>query len=168
MADSRPGLAGGPTPYTFVEAMGPVRRSLNLRRLPAIVQQALAMVWSAARWDVVAVLMLQLASAAATVVQLLVARALLARLTSGTPSIEMGELFPHLLAVAGATALVGVANALASHMQRWMTERVSWYTVLRIGQVSTSVDLATFETASFHDQLQRARTSGMTRPTQMV
>mgnify|MGYP003290331495 CR=1 FL=1 len=74
-----------------------------------------------------------------------------------------------LLAIIGTiTLLIGAIGALAAHQQRLLTELVACDSFDRIIDVASRVELASFEDPVFYDQLMRARTSGSTKPVEIV
>jgi ATP-binding cassette subfamily B protein len=81
---------------------------------------------------------------------------------------DSSTLLPAFLALVGVTATLGAINAVLQQQQRLLSELVSRHTLDEIIDVSTKVPYASFETPVFHDQLARARTSGVYRPIEMV
>ena len=149
--------------------MQPDRRSGRLRRLPRLTLAALGLVRRAAPRAMAATIALQVLAAASLGAQLVLGRHILGALID----IERGHgaltpLIPELsllIAAILATALIG---ALTNNYQRLLSEHVTRLTFDEIIDVSTQVDYPAFEDPVFHDQLERARSSGVYRPYQMV
>ena len=156
-----------PQPFTYLDLTARDRQSA-MRRLPAITKSALALVWKSARGNAVAAVLLQLVAGAGIAVQLLVGRKVLEELVAGRGEDNIAGLLPYFGALVGITVLVGALMALAAHQQRLVTELVGRHAFDRIMDVSSAVELDAYETNAFHDKLERARTSGLFRPIEMV
>ncbi len=63
---------------------------------------------------------------------------------------------------------MGLIAAALEHQSRLLSEKVSNHVLDEIIRVSNQVELDSFENPEFYDQLQRARSTGMFRPIQMV
>ena len=154
--------------FTF-EAMTESARTGGWKRVPALTLAALAMVWRAAPRQLVTTTLLQIVAAAALMAQLLVGRELVQRIIAvRTEDGGVGELVPEFALLVLATTVAGLVAALIDHQRRLLTELVARYAFAEIIETATSVSLASFEDPSFHDQLQRAKTSGLQRPVVMV
>jgi ATP-binding cassette subfamily B protein len=155
-------------PFT-IKDLTPEGRVGAWRRVPSVSGSAVRLVWAAAPRQLLTTFALQLAAAAAIGVQLLIGRYVLSELIILRGSGEgIGSLGFEFGLLVGATVLIGALSALNAHQQRLMVELVGRHAFDRIVDVSSQVDLDAFETPSFYDQLQRARTSGMYRPIEMV
>ena len=155
-------------PLTVFDLKRPTDRLRSWRRIPEITLAALGLVWRAGRRQLLAVLLLQVAAAATIAVQLLVGRRVLQELMAAGVGQGLGALAPELGLLIGATILIGVVGALMAHQQRFLVELVARDTFERIIDVASGVELASFEDPDFYDQLARARTSGMTKPVEIV
>jgi ATP-binding cassette subfamily B protein len=127
------------------------------------------MVWHAGRRHFVISTLLQVVAGAALALQLLIGREMLGALvggSDGTPDVV--SVLPEFAALVGVTLVLGLMNAIAAYHQRMLVERVGAHTFDRILDIATDVEFQSFEDPVFHDQLQRARTSGLQRPIQMV
>ena len=139
------------------------------RRIPALTRAAVGLVWRAAPLQLIATTVLQVVAAATIGLQLLVGRDLVRELVAARESGgELAGVLPQFGLLMGAMVLSGVVLALISHFQRLLSELVARYTLAQIMEVSTSVGLQSFEDPVFHDQLERARTSGLQRPIEIV
>lgn len=151
---------------TFEEALSaPTNR--RLRDLPGLVRQALAVVWEAARPELLITATLQAVSSIVLAAQILISKGLLERLLDGGDH-GYGPAVPYIIALAAAIGIVGVANAARAEVQYTLNELVSRFTMGRVIEVSTAVDLMAFETPAFHDRQQRALINATARPLQMT
>lgn len=149
----------------------PADRLSHWRKIPALTAEAVRLVWRAGRRSFAFVLALQAAAAAGLALQLLVGRAVLQRLMALDAAEAAGggnALLVGLGILVGVSVLMGVIGAFAAHQQRHLVERVGVHAFDRILDVSTTVDIESFEDPEFFDQLQRARTSGLSKPIDMV
>lgn len=141
----------------------------QVRRIPELTVEALRVVWRAGHRNFLVVVVLQVAAAGAVAAQLLVGREVLQDLmTVGEGAGDAGPLIPGLALLIGVTVFLGAIGALVAYQQRFLTEKVAVHAFDRIIDVSASVELAAFEDPDFYDQLTRAKTSGMTKPVEMV
>lgn len=155
--------------FTVYDLKPPDEPLKQWRRIPAIAARSLGIVWRAGRNPFLAVTVLQFGAAIAIGLQLLVGRRLLQSLMQdGTGGVDYTALVPDLILLIGATVFVGGVGAFAAHQQRLLSELVSRDTFDRIIDVSSGVELASFEDPRFFDQLSRARTSGMSKPVEVV
>ncbi|HEX8959455.1 MAG TPA: hypothetical protein VF770_06495, partial [Solirubrobacterales bacterium] len=139
------------------------------RQVPRLVLDALQVAWLASRRQVVASLLLQAAAGGAMAMQLLAAQRVLQELLAiGAGQAGGASLVPGFALLIVAMIAMGAFTALAEERQRLLGELVGQYAFAQIIGVSTRVELAAFESPAFHDQLERARSSAMTRSIQMV
>ena len=138
------------------------------RELPRLVAQAVRLVWSAARRELILTLALQVVSSLALAVEVLVARKLLsAFLQVGHGGSASGVAVP-LVAMTAALAFGSFTSTASNELQRILGELVTKHATGKVLDVAVAADLLAFETPSFHDRLQRAQMHGSTRPLQMV
>lgn len=159
---------GRSTGFTVFDLAPPNRRE-SWRHIPRRTFDAFALVWRADRRHLLITLGLQAAAGAALVLQLLVGRLLLQDLialrdTGGSAA----SLLPEFALLIALTAILGGITGVVSYYQRLLVEFVGRHTFERIVGVGTDVDLAHFESPDFYDQLQRAKTSGLYKPIEMV
>jgi ATP-binding cassette, subfamily B, bacterial len=146
----------------------PYEGSRSLRRMPGLLAGAVRLMWEAAPGLVLAFLVLQLTTAAATGVSLLVVRTLVTQLVAADRArTGFGAISTPLIVLTAVIALIGFASALRQGLTMLLQERVSWVTWERILDVSGVVDLEAFDRSEFHDRLQRAQ-SGGARPWQVT
>jgi ATP-binding cassette subfamily B protein len=155
-------------PPTVFDYRPPDDRLMQIRRIPSLTWLALRLVWQADRKHLTATVLLQVVSAVAIAVQLLVTRQLLNSLVELGNGGSVSALYPWLGALALITALLGVVSALTAYEQKLLVELASRHAFDRIIEVSVAVDFEAFEEAEFFDQLQRARNSGLFRLIDMV
>ena len=169
---SGPPEAGAPPtrtrPPTVFDYRPPDDRLSQVRRVPGLTWLALRLVWTADRKHLSATVLLQVVSAAAVAVQLLVTRQLLTALVDVGNGGSASALYPWLGALAVITALLSVVAAFTAYEQKLLVELASRHAFDRIIEVSVAVDFEAFENAEFYDQLQRARNSGLFRLIEMV
>ncbi|MFL5781236.1 MAG: ABC transporter ATP-binding protein [Thermoleophilaceae bacterium] len=143
-------------PATVFDLLGPdaYRRQLPMRRL---VREALRLAWRAGRWELIAMLVVQLLTVVGIVVLALVTRELLSAVLSADRSNDGVEaLAPELLLVVAITAALGVTQAIQQHRQRLLAELCSRYGEDEVLAVTGSVELARFDDPDFHDLVERA------------
>lgn len=154
-------------PATVYDVTATVDRLAQWRRLPRLTRVALEMVWSASRSATVGTVVLQAVAGGAIALQLLAGKFVLQQLIDSGGD-KLASLIPEFVLLIAATVLFGAVNALLGHQQALLTELVGQRTMLKIVDTASAVDMQSFETPSFYDQLTRARTSGAYRPIQMV
>jgi ATP-binding cassette, subfamily B, bacterial len=147
----------------------PERLSDGWRQVPRRTVEALRVAWRASPRQLLATLGLQAVAGIAMALQLLAAQRVLQELlTLDRPGASAsGLLFPFAVLV-GAMIAMGAVTALVDRSQRLLGELVAHHAMAEIIGVSTRVDLADFDDPGFHDQLERARSSAITRSLQMV
>lgn len=143
------------------------RRSLSA--FPGLAVRALRLVWGAARWRFVAASALELLGAGLLAAQLYVAKlAIDAILAAQGGGLVLSELVPPLLAIALVTAAMAFVAAVSTQLQRLISElvlRATWSEVL---DVTSRVDLMTYEQPSFFDELHRIELEAVQRPLQLA
>jgi ATP-binding cassette subfamily B protein len=152
-----------------VDRRTPERLSDGWRQVPRRTVEALRVSWRADRRQLSATLLLQGGAGIAMAVQLLAAQRVLQKLlTINDPGVSTSTLLLPFAVLIGAMVSMGALTALADRSQRLLGEMVAHHAIGEIVGVSTRVDLARFDDPAFHDQLERARTSAVTRSIQMV
>lgn len=141
----------------------------RLRRLPSLLRQSVALVWRAARRELLLSTAFQLVAGVCAGAQILLAGRLLDRLVGpGDARPEFRSLLPILVGLGFITGVVSFANVARLEQQRVLGELVARDTADRILAVSTTVDLLEYERPEFHNRLQRAAANAAGRPAQMV
>jgi ATP-binding cassette, subfamily B, bacterial len=138
-------------------------------RVPRLTRDALRVAWRASRRHLIATLLLQAGAGVAMTLQLLAAQQVLQKLLLiAQPGTSGSDVIPAFSMLILAMIAMGVMTALADQRQRLLGELVAQYAFKQIIGVSTRVEMAAFESPDFHDQLERARTSAITRSILMV
>lgn len=146
-----------------------VKFSQRIARTPRLFLDAGRIVWRAGRRELVLTGMLQAASGACVVAQLLLVRAVLISAPPSTSTHpKFGHVVPEFVGLVAVSILVTLLSTAQSELGHVLSELVTRDAYSRILEVATRVDLATFESADFFDRMQRAEQNGQTRPTQMV
>jgi ATP-binding cassette, subfamily B, bacterial len=152
--------------FRLDEALAPPRRR-RLRDLPGLMLGAVALVWRAAPRELLLTSGLQFVSSAALGAQLLVTRSLLEHILAGQQS-GYGAAAPDIVILAVIIGIIGISNAARNEVQRTLGELVARYATTRVIEISTAVDLLSFEIPAFHDRQQRAVVNASFRPVQMT
>jgi ATP-binding cassette, subfamily B, bacterial len=139
------------------------------RQVPSLTRDALRVAWKASPDQLLATLLLQGAAGGAMTVQLLAAQQALQKLLLlPEPGTTGSDVIPAFAVLIGAMIAMGAFTALADQRQRLLGELVAQHAFRQIISVSTRVEMAAFENPEFHDQLERARTSAITRSIMMI
>jgi ATP-binding cassette, subfamily B, bacterial len=152
--------------FRLDEALAPSRRR-RVRDLPSLTLGAVGLVWRAARHELLITAGLQLVSSVGLGAQLLVSRSLLSHILAGHQR-GYGAAVPDIAILAVIIAIIGISNAARSEVQRTLGELVARYATTRVIEISTAVDLLSFEVPAFHDRQQRAVVNASFRPVQMT
>ena len=154
-------------PLTFDEAIRTSEKR-DVRRLPALVTAAFRLVWRAAPRELLLAGGLQLLAGLSLAAQLLVLRRVLDRVSTGDEVPTVTELAPELLAFGVLLLVVSVSAVAQREQQRTLGALVEMYTTARVMDVSTEVDLISYDRPDFFDRLQRARVNASVRPLQIA
>jgi ATP-binding cassette subfamily B protein len=152
--------------FRLDEALEAPRRR-RLRDLPGLTGGAVALVWRAARRELLITSGLQFVASAGLGGQLLVTRSLLEHILAGHQR-GYGAAAPDIAILAVIIGIVAISNAARSEIQRTLGELVARYATTRVIEISTAVDLLAFEVPAFHDRQQRAVVNATFRPVQMT
>lgn len=135
---------------------------LGWRDVPGLLSRAFGLVWRAGRREFVLTALLQLVAGVGIAAQLLVAKGVFdGILTAGGPSgATFTSILPTIVALAALIVTIDVLGALRMEQNRILGELVTRYTFDRILEISTRVDLLSYESAEFHDRLRRAHMTG--------
>jgi ATP-binding cassette subfamily B protein len=143
--------------------------SSRWHEVPRLTRDALRVAWQASRGVVVSSVLCQAGVGVAMIFQLLAAQRVLQKLLLiAGPEVSGSDILPAFGVLIAAMIVVGALTALAEERQRLLGELVAQHAIRQIIGVSTRVALSAFENAEFHDHLDRARTSAITRSVQMV
>jgi ATP-binding cassette subfamily B protein len=144
------------------------QRPKSLRSLPAVARSAITLAHRANPRLFSLCAAAQLLIAALLGLQVLLGKlALEAILTATQTNGAVVDVVPPLAALVAAGALASVATAFQAQGQRLLGEHVHRATLDSMLEVTTAVDLETFESSDFFDDLQRVRTNALVQPLTM-
>jgi ATP-binding cassette subfamily B protein len=149
-------------------APAPSGSSWALGRLPGLLRESLGLCWSAGRGTLISALLCQLVGGIAVAVQLFALRQVLAGFVTGRGPGALAAIAPMLALLVGAWAVTGFAGTVLGEHQRLLGQLIRHEAEGLVVDVACAVDLATFESAEFHDRLVRARAGAADGPYQMV
>lgn len=138
-------------------AIGPAPDAkVDLRKLPSLARTGLKLIWAAGRSELLLLLALQLISGACIAALLVVGRRALDTLLA---AVNDGAGLPALLPPAFLMGSIIIVQVVSSSMQQerrhLMGELVHRHAQDRIMEVTTSVELETFDDPEFHNRTQR-------------
>ena len=133
----------------------PVAGRRQRLRLVSIIRRAIRLVWRAAPGDLTRSIVYELIAAAALAVTLLAGREVVTQLTL-PESPDTSDVLPSVLVLGAALVVSGVAQVAVRETRALIAERTVRATQEEIADIATSVDFERFESAEFHDLLQRA------------
>lgn len=144
---------------------GPAGRA---RRLPGLLRASLALSWQAGPRLFVAMLALQVVTAAALAAQVLVVARLLDAILRLDGGGGLAGVLAPAVALAALTAVAAVSTSLQGSVRRVLGELVARTMAERVQATATAVPLERFEAADFYDRLQRVRANALARPFQVT
>ncbi|MEU4691123.1 ATP-binding cassette domain-containing protein [Actinoplanes sp. NPDC023714] len=140
-----------------------------MRRLPRLLREAWLLAWRAGRRTTAAVLVLQLGSGAAAALGLISVVGVFDGLLQSGPTPErVRAAVPSLLVLIVTLALRAVLTSAAATAQGHLAPRVYEAAQMRLLDLTTRVDLATFDDPEWRDSMERARDRGIYAAQQMV
>jgi ATP-binding cassette subfamily B protein/ATP-binding cassette subfamily C protein len=145
----------------YAEAAATARFRAVARRLPALVGQALRLAWRAGPADTVTTIALNLMSGVFTALGLLATTGVLdALLAAGPTPGRVRAALPSLLLVGGAAILRSLLSAAAGWAQARLTPRVQQRAESELYEVTSRIDLASYDDSEFYEALTRAEGPG--------
>jgi ATP-binding cassette, subfamily B, bacterial len=133
-----------------------------LRRLPWLLRQAWRLAWGTDRRTTLAVVTFQVAAGVASAVGLVSVVGVLDGLLQAGPTPErIRAAVPSLLVLAGAGTARTLLDSAATAAQGRLSPKVSQAAEMRLLELTTRVELATFDDADWRDAMQRARDRGI-------
>jgi ATP-binding cassette subfamily B protein len=133
-----------------------------LRRLPRLLRQAWLLAWRASPGTTVAVVGLQVAAGIAGAVGLIsVVGVFDGLLREGPTPDRIRAAVPSLIVLVGAAALRALLTSAATAAHGRLSPRVSEAAELRLLDLTTRVDLSTFDDPDWRDAMERARDRGI-------
>jgi len=155
--------------YDHGEAAATARFSAGARRLPALIGQAMRLAWRAGRTDTVTTVALNLMSGVFTALGLLATTGVLdALLASGPTPDRVRAALPSLLLVGGAGVVRSLLSAAAGWAQSRLTPRVQQRVEMELYEVTSRIDLASYDDSEFYEALMRAEGPGSSAAQQVV
>ena len=167
--DRSPGRDGdGETGPTTLDDLRHPKQVRTLRRLPRLIAGAAGLAYRSGRSRLLVALGLQVGGSVLLVVQLFATRRLITQLLADRRSGDFTSVVPALVVVVVAFGASGAMQVMREEVQRVLSELVARYTLERVLEAATAVDLIHFEDADFHDRLQRATINASIRPLEMT
>jgi len=111
---------------------------------------------------------LQLLQGAATGLQLLVFRNILAAVLAGSSQHDYLPAFEQLALLVVLQTVSGVIGSYTNMQQQLVTELVQRHASRPVTEVATAIGLKDFDTPEFHDRMQRAQQTATARPLQVT
>ncbi|MDQ1641023.1 MAG: ATP-binding cassette, subfamily bacterial [Actinomycetota bacterium] len=145
-------------------------RQRRLGDLPRLLGDALRLVWSSAGRRFVVTAVFQLFSAALLALQLFIGKAAIDAVLHASRTnegIDRATFLP-LVLLAVVTAASSMLSNVATQYQRLLVESVTQGTWNRLLDVTSSVDLQTFEEPAFYDHLHRVEIGAIQRPVAVI
>ena len=160
---------GEPKPFDRQEYFLSAKRApKSMRRLPVIARSALAMARDASPRLFYLTSSAQILIAALLGAQVLMGKlALEAILDADRTGGSVGDALAPLVGLVAAGALSSFAGTFQTQAQRLLGDQVRRDTLDRTLEVTTAVDLETFESPEFFDDLQRVQTNALLQPMTM-
>ncbi|MEU7902317.1 ATP-binding cassette domain-containing protein [Actinoplanes sp. NPDC049118] len=139
------------------------------RRLPRLLRSAWSLAWQASRRTTVAVAGLQLAAGVASAVGIISVVGVFDGLLRAGPTPErVRAAVPSLLLLIGAVAVRGLLNSAAAAANGRLSPKVYEAAEMRLLELTTRVDLSTFDDPGWRDAMERARDRGISAAQQLV
>jgi len=140
-----------------------------VRRLPSLLREAWLLGWRASRRTTAAVLILQVAAGAAAAVGMISVVGVLDGLLLAGPTPErVRAAVPSLVLLIVALAVRGLLASAATAAHGRLSPMVYEAAEMRLLDLTTRVDLATFDDPGWRDAMERARDRGITAAQQVV
>jgi ATP-binding cassette subfamily B protein len=129
----------------------------GFRNLPRLLRSAFAMVWAADRRRATESYVLQVVLGAATGIQLLITRNLIAAVLDPRISRDPNPLLVQLAAMVAVETTSQFIQLYQQQQQQVLLEQIQRRAGLRVVDVASQVDMAQFDTPEFQDRLMRAQ-----------
>ncbi|MET8146784.1 ABC transporter ATP-binding protein [Actinoplanes sp. NPDC049668] len=139
------------------------------RRLPRLLRSAWSLAWQASRGTTVAVAVLQLTAGVASAVGIISVVGVFDGLLRDGPTPErVRAAVPSLLLLIGALAVRGLLSSAAAAANGRLSPKVYEAAEMRLLELTTRVDLSTFDDPGWRDAMERARDRGISAAQQLV
>jgi ATP-binding cassette subfamily B protein len=142
--------------------------SKSVGRLWRLVRGCLALVWASGRRLLVALVVVQVLSAAALAAQVITVQRVLSAILGAEDEHVMDKVLVPVIVLAALSAVAAVAGAVQGQLSRLLGESVARTMWARVLGVATGVGLRYFESPEFYNRLQRVQTSAVLRPYQVT
>ena len=140
-----------------------------LRRLPKLLREAWLLAWRADRRTTIAVVVLQVVGGVASAVGLISVVGVFDGLLQAGPTPErVRAAIPSLLLLIGAATVRGALTSAAAAANGRLSPKVYQAAEMRLLELTTRVDLATFDDPGWRDAMERARDRGTSAAQQLV
>jgi ATP-binding cassette subfamily B protein len=153
---------------TWWEVQHPEGAVGGWRDLPVLLGQSIRLVWQAGRRELLLVGVLDVVSALGLGAQLFVGKAVLSSILGAGQHGGFSTVLPKLALLVGVAVVLDLIGIVRAEQTRVLGELVGREALGRVLEVSTRVDLLSFEDPDFHDRLRRAQSQGMFRSLQTV
>ncbi|GAB7190154.1 ABC transporter ATP-binding protein [Kineococcus sp. NUM-3379] len=140
------------------------RRRRNLRALPSLLAEALLLCWRASPRDVVLTFGVQLLGSALLGAQVLLGREALQAVLAPQPGGRLAAAAGPLLVLAAVTLVATASAAVRAQRMRLLGELVQRSVWSRVLDVTTGVELVSFDDPAFADRLERVSANALSRP----
>ncbi|WP_233624890.1 ABC transporter ATP-binding protein [Actinoplanes sp. ATCC 53533] len=139
------------------------------RRLPRLLRSAWSLAWQASRRTTIAVAVLQLAAGVASAVGLISVVGVFDGLLRDGPTPErVRAAVPSLLLLVGSAVVRGLLTSAGAAANGRLSPKVSQAAQMRLLDLTTRVDLSTFDDPGWRDAMERARDRGIDAAQQLV
>jgi ATP-binding cassette subfamily B protein len=140
-----------------------------LRRLPNLLREAWLLAWRASPGTTAALVVLQIAGGVASAVGMISVVGVFNGLLSAGPTPErVRAAVPSLLLLVGAAAVRGALTSAAAAANGRLSPQVFEAAEMRLLDLTTRVELSTFDNPSWRDAMERARDRGISAAQQLV
>src|SRR5258708_16138251 len=139
-----------------------------LRQLPKLLGSSLSLLWASSRREFVLMAVLQIISGAMNGVLLVLVKNLFDAIQEAGAGHDFAPVLGWLGVLAVLTLLTSFSGATQWELQRLLGEMVNRRALLSIFDVAAAAKLEAFETADFHNRMERAWMSSGARPMQIT
>ena len=154
----------------FIEELMIAQRSAPKRvgRIPRLAYEATRLVWQTSRLQTSAIMLTQILMAAFAALQVLLGGIAVRELLKVRNDTSVSALIVPLLLLALVSTATSLTGSGSSQFGRLLGARVQRVVSARVLDVTSDVDLITYDDADFHDQLSRVLVNVPSRPFQVV
>ncbi len=154
----------------FVEELLIAERTApkRLGRIPRLTYQATRLTWNTSRFQTSAIMLTQVVVAGFAALQVVLGGIAVRELLRVQDGVSLSRLVLPLLLLALVSTATALSGSGSSQFGRLLGARVQRVVSGRVLDVTTEVDLVTYDDARFHDQLSRVLVNVPSRPFQVV